>query len=98
MRKRNVFKDLVNLAAEPSAPTKHLFVLGQQPIHFLRTSSSPASWGLDRFPAVQKIFFTTFGPLETAISEFVAGAGSVVELVDLEERWPELFVQVSQTL
>ena len=36
MRKRQSFKDLVELAAEPSTRQRHLFVLGHHPIHFLR--------------------------------------------------------------
>lgn len=91
MRKREVFKDLVHLAAEPSRRSKQLFVLGDKPIHFLRTSASSAAWGLDRFPAAQKVFVNSFGPLETPIAEFTAGQGGGVELVDLEQRWPALF-------
>jgi hypothetical protein len=95
MRKRQVFKDLVQLAAEPSPRSKHLFVLGPEPIHFLSTSSSMAAWGLDRFPAVQKVFTKAFGTLQTPICDFVAAKGSAVEIVDLEQRWPELFADLS---
>jgi hypothetical protein len=91
MRKRHVFKDLVQLAAEPSSRAKHLFVLGPEPIRFLRTSKAVARWGLDRFPGVQEAFTKSFGSLDTAISDFVAGDGSAVELIDIGDRWPSLF-------
>jgi hypothetical protein len=94
-RKRQVFKDLAQLAAEPSARSKHLFVLGAEPIHFLNTSKSKAAWGLDRFPAVQEVFTRAFGTLQTPIADFVAAKGSVVEIVDLEQRWPEFFADLS---
>lgn len=48
MRKRQTFKDLVHLAAEESDRAAELCVLGERPIHFLQTSRSKASWGLDR--------------------------------------------------
>jgi hypothetical protein len=91
MRKRHVFKDLVELAAEQSSRSKHLFVLGPEPIRFLRTTKSPASWGLDRFPSVRKRFSTLFGSLDAPISDFVAGPGAAVELVDVNQRWPSLY-------
>ena len=91
MRKRHVFKDLVQLAAEPSSRSKHLFVLGPEPIRFLRTTKAAARWGLDRFPAVREAFVKSFGSLDTTISDFVAGEGSAVELTDVGDRWPSLF-------
>jgi len=47
--------------------------------------------GPDRFPAVREAFVKSFGSLDTTISEFVAGAGSAVELAELGDRWPDLF-------
>lgn len=91
MRKRQSFKDLVELAAEPSNRERHLCVLGGQPIHFLRTSKSTAAWALDRFPTVQSRFVETFGPLETPIHVFTKNQANHVELIDLEKRWPALF-------
>jgi hypothetical protein len=91
MRKRQSFKDLVELAAEPSNRHRHLFVLGDQPIHFLRTSKSTAAWALDRFPAVQSRFVEAFGPLDTPIHDFTKTQANHVELIDLEKRWPALF-------
>jgi hypothetical protein len=95
MRKRQSFKDLVELAAEPSNRQRHLFVLGQQPIHFLRTSKSTAAWALDRFPAVRERFVDRFGPLETPINVFTTTQASHVELVDLQHRWPALFPRLN---
>lgn len=91
MRKRQSFKDLVELAAEPSNRQRHLCVLGDQPIHFLRTSKSTAAWALNRFPAVQSRFVKTFGPLDTPIHVFTKTQAKHVELINLEKRWPALF-------
>ena len=91
MRKRQLFKDLVHLAAEPSDRVRHLFVLGSQPIHFLTTSRSTAAWALDRFPAARAAFTQDFGSLEVEIREFTATHGKHVDIVNLEHRWPALF-------
>ena len=45
MRKRQTFKDLVHLAAEGSDRAAELYVLGEKPTHFLRTSRSSANSG-----------------------------------------------------
>lgn len=67
-RKRQTFKDLVHLAAEESNRSAELYVLGEKPIHFLETSTSKASWGLDRSPPIQKLFAEHFGSLAMTIS------------------------------
>lgn len=90
MRKRGAFKDLVHLAADESGRRAQLFVVGQAPIRFLRTSTSPASWGLDRAKTARAVFERRFGPLTTPIREFTAGPGARVELVDLLPLLPEL--------
>jgi hypothetical protein len=91
MRKRQVFKDLVNLAADDSGRIRELYVLGPRPIRFLRTSSAKADWALDRAPASRILFQERFGPLDIAVSTFVAGPGQVVRLVDLIDSYPDLF-------
>jgi hypothetical protein len=91
MRKRGVFADLVHLALDGSGRQRQLFVVGPQPIHFLRTTRSSADWGLNRSSASLRDRFTQqFGPLTIPISEFTSSFGAEVELVDLRERVPEL--------
>lgn len=91
MRKRQTFKDLVHLAAEQSDRAAELYVLGEKPIDFLRTSTSKAGWGLDRAPAVREVFQWQFGSLDMTISDFTNGPGAHVEVIDLEVRLPQLF-------
>lgn len=66
MRKRQTFKDLVHLAADASGRTAQLFVVGEAPIRFLRSSRSKAAWGLDRSPATASLFEKRFHPLHSA--------------------------------
>lgn len=87
-RKRQVFKDLVHLAADQSERRRQLYVVGQAPIKFLRGSKSAAGWGLDRFPATQQLFENRFGPLTMCIRDFTAT--SDVELIDLIKLLPML--------
>lgn len=91
MRKRQVFKDLVHLAAEGSDRSAELYVLGERPIRFLMETRSTAAWGLDRAPAMRELFEERFGSLETPIPDFVRGPGAHVKVIDLEARLPELF-------
>lgn len=87
VRKRGLFKDLVHLAAH-EAPRRQLFVVGQLPIRFLESSTSPASWALKPYPGTRQVFENRNWSLETRICDFTAGAG--VELVDLTEWFPFL--------
>jgi hypothetical protein len=91
MRKRQVFKDLVHLAADRSGRRSELYVLGQRPLRFLRKTGSSAAWGLDRAPATQRLFTEWFGSLDVPISDFTSGPASHVTIIDLEERLPQLF-------
>lgn len=91
MRKRQTFKDLVHLAAEGSERAAELYVLGERPIRFLRTSRSSARWALDRFGATQRLFQASFGSLDMPIADFTDSPGAHVKLVNLEERLPRLF-------
>jgi len=83
MRKRQTFKDFVCLAAETSGRQPELFVVGPEPIRFLRTSRSSAAWALDRAPAARQLFGERFGSLEVSIADFVAGTGARVRITDL---------------
>lgn len=91
MRKRQLFKDFVELAADDSGRAAELYVLGQRPIHFLASTKAPATWGLDRFPATQTTFQQHFGSLDVPIGAFVASIGCRVRVIDLEKRLPDLF-------
>lgn len=91
VRKRQTFKDAVALAADDSGRTAELYVLGERPIRFLRDTTSSARWGLDRSPAVHRLFEQKFGTLDTEISEFMRGPGARVRVIDLEQRLPQLF-------
>ena len=91
MRKRQVFKDLVHLAADESGRRPELYILGERPIRFLMTTRSKAGWGLDRAPRERQLFVERFGTLDRPISAFVKDEGSRVALVDLERQLPDLF-------
>jgi hypothetical protein len=91
MRKRQVFKDLVHLAADTSGRRPELYVLGERPLRFLRATRSSASWGLDRSATTRELFTERFGSLDVSISEFTSGPGSRVALVNLEDWLPHLF-------
>lgn len=90
LRKRQTFKDLVHLAADDSGRNAELYVVGDAPIRFLRTSRSTAQWALDRSPAVNRLFTNRFGPLNTPIGDFTTGPGAHVRLVDLSELAPDV--------
>jgi hypothetical protein len=93
MRKRNVFKDLVHLAAAPrDGRQAELYVLGPRPGHFLNTTKSKARWALN--PGSDKtrdVYVERFGDLDTPIPDFVHGAAAHVKVIDLETSLPELF-------
>ncbi|WP_217914738.1 hypothetical protein [Miltoncostaea marina] len=97
MRKRQVFKDLVHLAADRSGRRPELFVVGQAPIDFLRRSRSNAAWALDRFPATRQFFVEHFGPLEVRIADFTAGPAAHVKIMDLNASIPEIGTGTSKT-
>jgi hypothetical protein len=92
MRKRGVFADLVNLAADDSDRKAQLYVVADAPIHFLRSSTSSASWGLNRSgPNTRERYAERFDPeWKLSISEFTAGPAAHVELIDLRTFLPAL--------
>lgn len=96
-RKRQTFKDLVELAAEPSDRRAQLYVLGPRPLQFLRHSTSSAAWALAKSPTVLIRFAEHFGsPESISVAEFTAGMAAEVDLVDLAELAPDLFVASSE--
>lgn len=91
-RKRQTFKDLVELAAEESGRRAQLYVLGPRPLGFLRGSKSSAAWALAKSPTVLARFESHFGdPSSITVAAFTAGPAAGVELVDLAELAPDLF-------
>jgi hypothetical protein len=91
MRKRQVFKDLVHLAADTSGRSAELYVLGVRPVQFLHRTKARAAWALDRAPATRALFEKRFGSLDIRIPDFVDGRGAHVTVVNLEQRLPKLF-------
>lgn len=74
MRKLAAFHDLVNLAADTFGRRPELYVVGGEPIRFLRTSRTTARWALDRGAAsTRRLFAERLGDLGTTIEEFAAG-------------------------
>ncbi|MFW0791786.1 hypothetical protein [Gordonia sp. CPCC 205333] len=92
MRKRGVFADLVHLALDESGRRAQLYVVGDRPTHFLRTSASKASWTLGRSsPHTRARFGERFDPDGTlSVAEFTAGPAAHIELVDLRRLVPGL--------
>lgn len=91
MRKRNTFKDYVHLAADASGRQPALYVVGDRPLKFLRTTTSSAAWGLDRSPTTRTLFTDRFGDLDVSISEFVTEWQPHVDVVDIQQLAPDLF-------
>lgn len=85
MRKRGVFADLVHLALDESTRRAQLFVVGDRPIRFLRTSTSKASWALGRSsPHIREQFARRFDPDGAmSVAEFTSGPAAHIELLDL---------------
>jgi hypothetical protein len=94
-RKRGVFQNLVHLAAADGDRRAELYIVGQAPIRFLRTSSAAASWGLDKSMPTRALFEQRFGALTTPIGEFTGGAAAHVHLLDLADLLPEVAAIVS---
>ena len=93
MRKRQLFKDLVHLAAAPTDGRRaELYVTGVRPIRFLNATKSTAEWALNRgSEKTRDLFVERFGDPTIPISEFVRGAAAHVQIIDLEQRLPALF-------
>lgn len=93
-RKRQTFKDLVELTAEDSDRRAQLYVLGPRPLTFLRGSKSSAAWALAKTPTVLTRFEARFGdPAAITVAGFAAGPAAHVEMIDLTELAPDLFGQ-----
>lgn len=93
-RKREVFKDFVNLAADQSGRNAELYVLGPEPARFLRTTMSTAAWGMNKSPMTKSLFLSRFESLKMPISKFVTGPGSRVNIINLEAILPGIFQSI----
>lgn len=91
MRKREVFKDLVRVAADRSGRRAELYVVGERPAAFLRQSRAKASWGLDRAPGMLTLFLEQFGDPDVAIGAFTAGPAAHVHIVDVAPLLNNIF-------
>lgn len=96
MRKRQLVKDLVQLAADDSGRRPELYVLGDRPLRFLIETNSSIGWALDRFPAVQRTFASRFPDLslEISIRAFRAGAAAHVRVEDVTETLGRLLARI----
>ena len=88
MRKRQIFKDLVMLAANTSGRRAELFVIGPEPCRFLATSTSTAAWALDRSPGALRTFTTVFGTPNMSVAQFTATHAAHVQITDLRDLLP----------
>jgi len=91
MRKRALFADLVALAMDPRPLRKQLFVVGDQPARFLRSSKSEAHMILQRADERLRLrFVDQFGAAPISVADFSVRFASDVEIVDLGSVLPEL--------
>ncbi|NBH08025.1 hypothetical protein [Amycolatopsis sp. SID8362] len=86
MRKRMLVADLVGLVLERDGRRAELYVLGRQPLDYLRTSTSTVEWALGRSsPNLREAYKQRFGSAELTVSQFTAGPAADVVLRDLNE-------------
>lgn len=92
-RKRQLFKDLVHLAAATADGRQaELYVLGVRPIRFLNQTTSTAAWALNRMAdKTKETFERQFGSTNIPIPQFLDGPAAHVRVVDLEVALPHLF-------
>lgn len=95
-RKRQLFKDLVHLAAAADDGRRvELYVLGERPIHFLTATKSTAGWALNRMAEkTRDLFEERFGTTDVPIPAFVNGPAAHVQVVNLEVLLPHHFSTV----
>lgn len=93
MRKRQLFKDLVHLAAAPTDGRRaELYITGARPMRFLSKTRSTAGVGAQRgSDKTRDLFVARFGDLNVSISEFAHGPAAHVQAIDLEQRLLPLF-------
>lgn len=90
-RKRALFHDLVHLAAYQEGKRPELYFVGPQSAKFLRTTTSPVSWALNRqAEKTRELYKDRFGAIDIPISQFTSGPAAQVQLLDLETILPGL--------
>jgi hypothetical protein len=89
MRKRQVVKDLVHLAAD--GRRAELYVVGDRPLRFLGRTTAAMAWALDRSPTTRELYIKRFGSLDVSVPEFIATHAAHVQVIDLEAALPDLF-------
>ena len=90
MRKRGVTADLVHLAMDDSGRRPELWVAGSEPLHFLKTSTSPVGSLLSRSSRhLRTRFESKFDPT-LPLCEFVATHAAHVKLCELSEVVPSV--------
>lgn len=96
-RKRQLFKDLVHLAAAAADGRQaEMYVLGVRPIRFLNHTTSTAAWALNRMAdKTKETFERRFGSTSVPIPQFVTGPAAHVRVVNLEVALPHLFAPPS---
>jgi hypothetical protein len=88
-RKRALFQGLVHLTAQPSDRRRELYVAGEAPLRFLRSSRSSVAWALNRGPAATKsLYLERFSDLGMTIREFTEGPAAQVRLVNIGDVLP----------
>lgn len=91
-RQQPTVKDLVRLAADTSGRKAELYVRGDRPLTWLRSTNSSVRQQLRRrYRNELAAFEATFGDSDVAVAAFVAGAGAHVALIDFEQLAPGLF-------
>lgn len=84
-------KDLVRLAADNSGREAELYVRGDRPIAWLRSTSSSVRQQFRRYRSELAAFETAYGDPKVAVSAFLVGAGAWVAVIDVDQLAPELF-------
>ena len=86
MRQRGLFADVVGLSLDTSGRRRQVFVVGDYPVRFLRTSGRNASKTLSK--AALKLRTPEGLSEEMTVSEFTLAAQ--IEVVDLKDLIPKL--------
>lgn len=90
-RQQPTVKDLVRLAADTSGRRAELYVRGERPISWLKSTNSSIRQQLRRYRNELAAFERTIGDPEIDVLAFVSGAGAHVALLDFEQLAPDLF-------
>ena len=90
-RQKPTVKDLARLAADTSGRSAELYLRGVRPLNWLMRTRSSVRQQLKRYPAELDAFESAFGDAAIPVSAFVTGAAAHVQIIDIEQRLPDLF-------